>query len=299
MSGRTLVLFLVAVMIAVAAVVIVKNRMSGGAEGIKVLVATNNIDIGSFVRAEKQLGWTEWQGEIAPSFITSENFRIEDFNGAVARRPILAGEPVTMISVVRVNEGGFMSAVLTPGKRAVSIAVSPTSGNAGFVFPGDHVDLILTHRIPVKDGGTDVLASETFIQDARVLATDQMLANPENIAVVAKTLTLEVTPKQAEMVNVATNLGSISVSLRSLAAHKDTTAESPVAPPTTAGEVTSHATQPEGQPPVQAQPAPEAPSSNFSTNSDVSKLMGEKSAVRAKVNVYHGNTTEQVDFHQE
>lgn len=276
MSGRTLVLFLVAVMIAVAAVIVVKNRTSGGAAGVKVLVATTNIDTGAFVRADKQLGWTEWQGEISPSFVTSENYRIEDFDGAVARRPILAGEPVTPISVVRVSEGGFMSAVLTPGKRAVSIAVSPTSGNAGFVFPGDHVDLILTHRIPVKDGGADVLASETFIQDARILAVDQMLANPDNVAVVAKTLTIEVTPKQAEMVNVAINLGAISVSLRSLA----------MANPVT-GEVGK-----EEQKPI-------PPIGNFSTDNDVSKLMGDKSAVHAKVNVYHGNTTEQVDFHQD
>lgn len=274
MSGRTLILFLVAIMIAVAAVIIVKNR-TGGTDGVKVLVATSSIDMGSFVRADKQLGWTEWQGEISPSFITSESFKIEDFNGAVARRPILAGEPVTLISVVRVNEGGFMSAVLAPGKRAVSIAVSPTSGNAGFVFPGDRVDLILTHRIPVKEGGADVLASETFIQDARILAVDQMLANPENVAVVAKTLTLEVTPKQAEMVNVAINLGSISVSLRSLASTN----------PVAAGAENEAI-------------VPVAPSSDFSTNNDVSKLMGDKSAVRSKVSVYHGSTSEQIDFQQ-
>ncbi len=287
MNGRTLVLFVVAIMIAVSAIIIVKNR-TGSTAGAKVLVAKGNIDMGAFVRADKQLGWVEWQGEIAPSFITSEKFRIEDFNGAVARRPILSGEPVTAISVVRVNEGGFMSAVLTPGKRAVSIAVSPTSGNAGFVFPGDHIDLILTHRIPVQEGNRDVLASETFIRDARILAVDQMLSNPENVAVVAKTLTLEVTPKQAEMVNVAINLGSISVSLRSLAAKTDAAgAEEP------RGEGTLTSAQPH---PVQAN---DNQPSDFSTNNDVSKLMGEKSAVRTKVNVIRGSTAEAIDFSKE
>lgn len=290
MSGRTLILFLVAVMIAVAAVVIVKNRMAGGTPGIQVLVATSNIDVGSFVRADKQLGWIEWQGEISPSFITSNNFKIEDFNGAVARQQILTGVPITPAAVVRVNEGGFMSAVLSPGKRAVSIAVSPTSGNAGFVFPGDRVDLILTHRIPVKDGGADVLASETFIQDARILAVDQMLANPENVAVVAKTLTLEVTPKQAEMVNVATNLGAISVSLRSLASSHPEEKQPAEGEGTAAAPAANDNTP--AQPPV---PAP----SNFSTDNDVSKLMGNNS-VRAKVSVYHGSgAAEQIDFNQE
>lgn len=289
MNGRTIVLFVVAIMIAVAAIIIVKNR-TGSAAGVKVLVATGNIDMGTFVRADKQLGWVEWQGEIAASFITSETYRIEDFNGAVARRPILAGEPVTAISVVRVSEGGFMSAVLAPGKRAVSIAVSPTSGNAGFVFPGDRIDLILTHRIPVQDGNRDVLASETFIRDARILAVDQMLSNPENVAVVAKTLTLEVTPKQAEMVNVAINLGSISVSLRSLAAKTD---------PAAADAEEQHA---EGAlSSVQQHPAPanDNQPSDFSTNTDVSKLMGEKSAVRTKVNVIRGSTAEAIDFSKE
>lgn len=291
MNGRTLMLFAVAIMIAVAAVVIVKNRMSGGAEGTKILVATANIDTGTFVRADRQLAWQDWQGELSPSFIASTNFKIEDFDGAVARQQILAGTPLTTVSVVRVKEGGFMSAVLTPGKRAVSIAVSPTSGNAGFVFPGDHVDLILTHRIPVKDGGADVLASETFIQDARVLAVDQMLNNPDNVAVVAKTLTLEVTPKQAEMVNVATNLGSISVSLRSLASAKSAEAQNAPAEAGKDATNTDAAKVGEGQNPSQ-------PQGNFSTDTDVSKLMGDKSAVRAKVNVYHGTTSEQIDFHQ-
>jgi pilus assembly protein CpaB len=284
MSGRTLVLFLVSIMIAVAAVIIVKNR-TGSNASVKVLVATSNIDMGGFVRADKQLGWSDWQGDIAPSFITSETFKIEDFNGAVARRPIMAGEPVTAISVVRVNEGGFMSAVLAPGKRAVSIAVSPTSGNAGFVFPGDRVDLILTHRIPVQTGNKDVLASETFIQDVRILAVDQMLSNPENVAVVAKTLTIEVSPKQAEMVNVATNLGGISISLRSLATKTDTAAGTP-------------------EQPLVEEPAPTIAkvndqASDFSTNTDVSKLMGEKNAVRTKVNVIHGSASEQIDFSKE
>lgn len=290
MNGRTIVLFVVAIMIAVAAIIIVKNR-TGSTTGVKVLVATGNIDMGAFVRADKQLGWVDWQGEIAPSFITSETFKIEDFNGAVARRPILAGEPVTAISVVRVNEGGFMSAVLAPGKRAVSIAVSPTSGNAGFVFPGDRIDLILTHRIPVKDGDRDVLASETFIRDARILAVDQMLSNPENVAVVAKTLTLEVTPKQAEMINVATNLGSISVSLRSLAAKSDGTA---------GAEQVQHGEGPEPEALQSAtSPANDNQGNNFSTNTDVSKLMGEKSAVRTKVNVIRGSTAEAIDFSKE
>lgn len=295
MSGRTLVLFFVAVMIAVAAVIVVKNR-TGGTDSIRVLAAKTNIEAGSFVHADAQLTWMDWpQSDIPPYFVTSTMAQLTDFNGAVARRTILAGEPVTNVTLVRATEGGFLSAVLKQGKRAVSIAVNPTSGNAGFIFPGDKVDLILTHRIPVKEGARDSLASETFIEDARVLAIDQMLDNPENKAVIAKTVTLEVTPKQAEMINVATNLGSISLSLRSLAAADDSKKTDPAAKPE--GDAAAAGTEAEPAP----EPAPPAfsgapVSPNFTTDNDVSKLMGDKSAVRVKVNVYHGSTSEQLDF---
>lgn len=283
MNGRTLLLVLIAIVISVVTVYLVKGQSTTDA-GTKILVAANDIPIGSFIHSDKDLTWVAWpQASLQPSYITPDTNHIEDFNGAVARRSIVSGEPITTASTVRANEGGFMSAVLAPGMRAASIAVSLTSGNAGFLFPGDKVDLILTHKIIGKDSGDNVLASETFIEDVRVLAIDQMLDNPENKAVVAKTITLEVTPKQAEMINVATSLGTISVSLRSLS---------------NANASKSSANTPAAQKDVPAPVATPVPSGNYSTDNDVSKLMGDKGAVRAKVSVYHGNAAEQLDFHQ-
>jgi pilus assembly protein CpaB len=109
-----------------------------------------------------------------------------------------------------------MSAVLDPGMRAVSIAVTATSGNGGFISPGDHVDLIVTHHI--KDTpSNDSVVSETFVHDVRIVAVDQMLDNPDNKAILAKTVTVEVTPRQAEQISVATEMGKISVALRGIA----------------------------------------------------------------------------------
>lgn len=269
MNARTLVLMVMAVAIAILLVVMVKSRTDSSAvsTGPRILVASADIPVGSFLRSEKNIGWKEWpKGEISPQFFQEEGHKVEEYNGGVARRDIVAGEPITSGSIVKANDGGFMSAVLTAGKRAVSIAVSATSGNAGFIFPGDRVDLILTHRMP-----GDMLASETFIEDVRVLAIDQMLNNPENKAMVAKTITLEVSPKQAEMVNVASNIGNISVSLRSLANN------------TPANE-------------NNATPNPNAPTAgSYSTNEDVSRLMGESAN---KVNVYHGTSNEQMNFQE-
>ncbi len=280
MNARTLILLVMAICIATLLVVMVKHHAAApvAESGPKILVATADIAAGSFVRAEKNLGWAEWpKANLSPSFIMQDAHKIEEYNGGVARRDIIAGEPLSGASIVTASEGGFMSAVLTPGKRAVSIAVNSTSGNAGFVFPGDRVDLIMTHKL--SDG---TLASETFIEDVRVLAIDQMLNNPDNKAIVAKTITLEVSPKQAEMINVAISIGSISVSLRSLAQNADTKPK--INAPANAAV--------QSDKPSASEPA----ENNYSTNSDVSKLM-ENKGTGSSVNVFHGSASEHLDFH--
>jgi pilus assembly protein CpaB len=285
MNNRTIVLFVAAVVIAAFTAFVVRNKIStsepvGNPNVTKVLSATSSIAAGSFVRADKDLAWIDWPTvNLNPSLITQPEHTIESFNGAVARRSILQGEAIVKTAIVKSNEGGFMSAVLTPGLRAVTISVNPTSGNAGFVFPGDKVDLILTHRIQVQDGGSDVLASETFIENSRVLAVDQMLDNPENKAIPARTITLEVTPRQAEEINVATNLGTISVSLRSLGSGMNTS--SSPENDKTSGEMSG--------------PHEET----YTRDTDVSRLLGSRGSVRARVSVIRGNAMEQKDFHQD
>lgn len=222
MPARSLAILILGIVIALGTAYSLKSRMSAPSAQVastQILIASADIPAGSFVRADAQLALADWpEDNITASMLTSEAVQPGDFEGAVARRNISKGEPITGNTLVKSNEGGFMSAVLEPGKRAVSIAVDSTTGNAGFIFPGDHVDLILTHQVDVN--GTVERASETFIEDARVLAVDQMLDNPENAPVLAKTVTLEVTPRQAEEINVAKDLGHISLSLRSLA-HKN------------------------------------------------------------------------------
>lgn len=281
MNGRTLILVVMAIAIAILMILMIKNRSSSTSEGSKVLVATSPIPAGTFLRADKNMSWVDWpKKNLSPSFITTDAHKIEEFNGGVARRDIVAEEPLTAASIVKPNEGGFMSAVLTPGKRAISIAVNSTSGNAGFIFPGDKVDLILTHKMP-----DNVLASETFIEDLRVLAIDQMLNNPDNKAVIAKTITLEVTPKQAEMINVAISIGTISASLRSLA---QSAPDNKPANDNKSGNAASG----QGDGTDAAEP-------NFSTSLDVSKVMDRRSGSYSgsKVSVYHGSATaEQLNF---
>jgi pilus assembly protein CpaB len=188
-----------------------------------VLVAKTDLPAGSFVRPEN-LRWQPWPADgLAETYVVQGRGQLEDFVGAVVRSGIVVGEPIVDGRVVRPGDRGFMAAVLTPGRRAVTVAVTPSSGLAGFVFPGDRVDVILTMTLPQneKQGSGERRGSETVLADVRVLAVDQLMDDRSKEVAVAKTATLEVTPKQAEVIAVAGELGKLSLSLRSLASEAD------------------------------------------------------------------------------
>lgn len=192
---------------------------------IEVLVAAENLPRGTFIK-ENQLRWQAWPEDgLNEFYIVRENGRteaeapLEDLMGAVVRNGLTVGEPITDGRLVRPGDRGFLAAVLRPGLRAISVPVSATAGVAGFVFPGDRVDLMLTHEI-ARDGGTR-RASETILRDVRVLAVDQSVDDQNGAPRVAKTATLELTPKQAEMITVSLQIGSLSMALRSLGVEED------------------------------------------------------------------------------
>jgi pilus assembly protein CpaB len=277
MSIRMMIILLVAGLVAFGAATLVRSYVSGSAsdtrtQNKKVLVAATDIAQGAFVRADQHLQWVEWpEATLNTSFLIEGAADQAQYNGSVARRALLKGEPVTDAILVKASEGGFMAAVLKPGMRAISIAVDSTSGNAGFIFPGDRVDLMITHSVAIEDADArraeEILASETFIEDVRVLAADQQVDNPENTAILAKTVTLEVSQRQAEAINVAKDLGKISLSLRSLASQE---------------------------------PKPEAaPQPHATRDSDISSILAPRAASAAeKVMVIRGSTREELEFGQ-
>ena len=196
-----------------------------------VMVAKADIPVGTFLR-EDLLGWQAWPNEtLDPSYMvqgqndpkTQQPYDTKSLVGTVARLPISAGQPITNARIVHPGEQGFLAAALKPGMRAITVAVSETSGVAGLVFPGDRVDLLLTHEVKNgSQGGETRHASETVLENIRILAIDQSLSHQtdqKNGApqAVGRSATIEVSPKQAEMVAVAGTLGALSLSLRSLA----------------------------------------------------------------------------------
>jgi pilus assembly protein CpaB len=193
-----------------------------------VLVAKGSLSTGQFVRPEN-LRWQPWPEDgITANYVVAGKRPLEDFVGAVVRAGLGDGEPITENRVVRPGDRGFMAAVLTPGSRAVTVSVTVASGLAGFVFPGDRVDLILTFALQQEGEKThEHRASETILTDIRVLAVDQRFDDQSKDVVVAKTATFEVTPKQAEVIAVSSEIGKLSLSLRSLAQEPSDTPEVP------------------------------------------------------------------------
>jgi pilus assembly protein CpaB len=196
--------------------------------GAQVLVATRNLPTGHFVRPE-DLAWQAWPDEtVVDTYVEKGEAESDDYVGAVVRTPMTAGEPITEARVVRPGDRGFLAAVLDPGLRAISVKIDATSGVAGFIFPGDRVDVILTHKIKVfgihptkKDKAVTRVAAETVLHNVRVLAIDQSTHKEDGQADLGKTATLEVSAKHAEMLKLTTTMGSLSLSLRSLARNDD------------------------------------------------------------------------------
>ena len=184
-----------------------------------VLVAANEMSPSHFVK-EEDLRWQPWpEDNLAEAYIEQDEGGPPDFIGTVVRTTIGAGDPITSARVVRPGDRGFLSAVLSPGMRAVSVPVNETSGIAGLIFPGDHVDVILTHAVR-QDTASGVQmrqVSETVLTDVRVLAIDQSVTVESATGAIGNTATLEVTPPQAEKVSVMMQIGQLSLSLRSLA----------------------------------------------------------------------------------
>ena len=233
MDVKKVALLAGALVIAIITAVMAKNLFAGaGAQqaqaapvplGPKVLVAKKALPVGTIVDAET-FAYQPWPKELIQSAYYVEGSADGDpksLLGTVVRYPVTAGQPVTRGTLVGPKDRGFLAAALGPGMRAVTVPVSAVAGVAGFVFPGDHVDLVLTQAVEGGGDGAALKVSETIVRNVRVLATDQRVTsvdeNGKPVVRTASSVTIEVTPRIAEKISVAQTLGSLSLSLRSIA----------------------------------------------------------------------------------
>lgn len=235
MDKKKLILLVVALVVAVGTALMARSMFAGTAtptveaaakqpEGPRVLVATRKLPVGTIITADA-LQFKLWPAEmVQDAYFVEGQADMNQLLGTVSRFPITAGQPVTQGALVKPGDRGFLAAALGPGMRAVTIPVSAKTAVAGFIFPGDRVDLLLTQSVAGE--GEAFSAAETVLRNLRILATDQRTDAQEvdGKTVVSKTslVTIEATPRIAEKIAVAQKLGSLSLALRPLA---DTRAE--------------------------------------------------------------------------
>ncbi len=231
MDKKKLVLLVIALLVAVGTAFAARTLFIGAStpeaeaaqnepKGPKVLVAQRALPSGTIITADS-IAYQDWPEELVKDayFIDGEA-DMTKLLGTVVRFQITAGQPVTQGTLVAPGDRGFLAAALGPGMRAVTIPVSAKTGVGGFVFPGDRVDLVLTQAVKGKEG-LPLKASETVLRNLRVLATDQSTESEtvdgKTVVRAFRTVTIEVTPRIAEKVAVAQTIGTLSLSLRSLA----------------------------------------------------------------------------------
>jgi pilus assembly protein CpaB len=189
-------------------------------DATQVLVARTDVGLGQ-IAIEGSFRWQDWPKEaLNPSFVTSSSKpnAMQEFTGAIARVPVLAGEPITATKLVKPGAGGVLAAILPAGMRAVSTKITEQSAAAKLILPNDRVDVILVQRRR-SDSGSEAILSETILRDVRVLAIGQQIETKDGKkSADGNVATLQLTAREAELLAEANAKGEVFLSLRSLIA---------------------------------------------------------------------------------
>jgi pilus assembly protein CpaB len=251
MDGKKIALLVGALFVAAVTAIMAKNMFGTAAApqavaaiapqptGPQVLVATKPLPVGTILGPDS-VRFQPWPKDLVDGayYVKGQaNVDPTKMIGMVVRSEVTAGQPVTQGSLVSPQDRGFLAAALTPGMRAAHRNGDGASAVAGFVFPGDRVDLVLTSNVDVNSSAQSapgsavqfqvkddrpLQTSETIMRNVRVLATDQRYDNqptPDGKTQISNfsLVTVEATPKMAEKIAVSQKLGTLSLSLRPLA----------------------------------------------------------------------------------
>lgn len=196
----------------------------------EVLVATTSLPAGSLLRRQD----VDWQpiADVTLSDLilrpsgagSNPNAELDrqahaEVYGAALRNAVKAGDPIERGAIVKPGDRDFLRVVLSPRARAIAIPVTTGGASTGILYPGDWVDVILTQTFKNDPPPTRRSVGETVVENMRVLAIDPPEPKPSGSTnSFGRTVTLEVTPEQAEKINVAAELGKLSLTLRSISA---------------------------------------------------------------------------------
>ena len=224
MGGRNLAILAIAVVLGVIAVIFANAWFSGAEERqariaeeqqlTRIVVATQPMEFGTALSQENLRMQNFPAASVPVGAFTSIETALQD--GRVALRPIVPGEPILVDKVSGTGGRAVLSALLPEGMRAVAIPVSAINGVAGFVRPGDIVDILLTRKIP-GDGATgDDLMTDVIMEGVKVLAIDTVSSENATEPGVGNTATVQVDTYGAQRLVLANRLGTLTLALRNV-----------------------------------------------------------------------------------
>lgn len=213
-NKRAFVVMTLAILFGLAAVLFASRwllNQPSGANG-RIVVAAGDISLGQRLTPE-MFKLAEWPADSVPKGAFTDPQKLD---GRVLKTNILVGEPVVEARLAPQGTQGGLSAVITEGKRALTVRVNDVIGVAGFALPGNYVDIIVSMQ---KDAGSNPNAREQAIskivlERILVLAVAQEVNRDETKPKVVNAVTLEVTPEQAEKLDLARSVGTLSLALR-------------------------------------------------------------------------------------
>ena len=288
MDVKKVMLIVAAIIVALGAAFAVNTYMRGASapaaraaaapaiDGPKIMVATRALPVGTILTADA-LRFQPWPADLVKpdQYYVEGQADMTNLAGSVVRVAMTAGAPITKGALVNPGDRGFLAAALGPGMRAVTVPLSADQGVAGFVFPGDRVDILLT--LTLEDEENDkvkLYTTETVVRNLRVLAVDQRTTptdeNGNSTPTVFGTVTIEATPRIAESIAVARTTGTLSLALRSIA---DTQGELEEAIATGAVSVRDGDARGEARMLAGARARPQSGSQGATTGGDVSRYL--------------------------
>lgn len=216
MRGNNLIILSVAILLGIVAAVLARNWLASHARSNEaaigtIVVATKPLTFGSQLTADNTLE-IPWSKAALPegAFPTKEALLKDGRRMTLAL--IAKNEPILRSKITAANQPATLSSMLAPGKRAVTVRVDDVRGVAGFIQPGDLVDVVLIRTM--AESRSNDSYSEVILQSAKVLAIDQITGEHTEQPTIAKAVTLEVGVEEAQKILLATNIGRLSLILR-------------------------------------------------------------------------------------
>ncbi|MFM0403591.1 Flp pilus assembly protein CpaB [Paraburkholderia aspalathi] len=213
-NARAVTMLLIATLAGLTAVVFASRWMISQTSNAttKVVVAATDINLGQRIGPDF-LKLTDWPSNSVPPGAYTD---VQKLDGRVLKESLLHGEPIVDAKLTPVGTLGGLSAVIGEGKRAITVRVNDVIGVAGFALPGNYVDIIVNTQKDNRDPGTqrDQNISKIVLEKILVLAVAQEVGRDETKPKVVDAVTLEVSPEQAEKIDLARSIGTLSLVLR-------------------------------------------------------------------------------------